>query len=127
MNELQSKELKRLGCNEISRSMKNSEEEEYMWDDVTSVSVNPTASTSSKRDPRFFFDIERPDLENNFQKTQRAHDLGLRLDRESLTSLRSKGSSLTNENGRLGVDGKAARSQIIDLISYFSLALSIGY
>ncbi|GKE54887.1 hypothetical protein Tco_1490043, partial [Tanacetum coccineum] len=56
-------------------SMKNSEEEEYTWDDVTSVSVNPTASTSSKRDPLFFFDFERPDLENNFQKTQRAQVL----------------------------------------------------
>nr|GEV48832.1 hypothetical protein [Tanacetum cinerariifolium] len=43
------------------------------------------------------------DLENNFLKTQRAHDLSLRLDRESLTSLRSKGSSLTIENGRLGI------------------------
>ncbi|PWA55706.1 zinc finger, C2H2, ENTH/VHS [Artemisia annua] len=130
--------LTNKGGSEISRSWKNSEEEEYMWDDVTSVSVNPTSSTSSKRDPRLYFDSERPGLENNFQKTQRMQDLGPRLDRESLTSLRSKGSSLTDENGRLGggrkllnnagglstsfngaptikpsglADGKAARSQ----------------
>lgn len=52
--------LTNKGGSEISRSWKNSEEEEYMWDDVTSVSVNPASSTSSKRDPRLYFDTERP-------------------------------------------------------------------
>ncbi|GJT19639.1 hypothetical protein Tco_0878345 [Tanacetum coccineum] len=119
------KNLTNRGGSEINRSWKNSKDEEYMWDDVTYVLVNPTSSTSSKRDPRLYFDTKRPDL-------------GLRLDRESLTSIRSKGSSLTDENGRLGggrkllnnarglstsfnggstikpfglADGKAARSQ----------------
>ncbi|GJT41400.1 hypothetical protein Tco_0941265 [Tanacetum coccineum] len=74
------KNITNRGGSEINRSWKNSKDEEYMWDDVTSVSVNPTSSTSSKRDPR--------------------------LDRESLTSIRSKGSSFTDENGRLGGGSK---------------------
>ena len=45
-----------FGPDVLSRSWKNSEEEEYMWDDVTSVSVNPTSSTNSKRDPRLSID-----------------------------------------------------------------------
>lgn len=50
------------GSGEVSRSWKNSEEEEYLWDDVSSRTVNPilTSSNSSKRDPRLYFDPDRP-------------------------------------------------------------------
>ncbi|XP_022024434.1 polyadenylation and cleavage factor homolog 4 isoform X2 [Helianthus annuus] len=48
------------GTGEISRNWKNSDEEEYMWDDVSSVATKPTSSNSSKRDPRLYFDPERP-------------------------------------------------------------------
>lgn len=64
------------GGGEISRSWKNSEEEEYMWDDVSSVAVNPTASNSSKRDPRGFFEPERPVSKTTTSlPRQRSHSL----------------------------------------------------
>ncbi|KAI3823445.1 hypothetical protein L1987_04881 [Smallanthus sonchifolius] len=48
------------GSGEISRSWKNSDEEEYMWDDVSSVALKPASSNISKRDPRLCFDSEKP-------------------------------------------------------------------
>ncbi|XP_076924483.1 polyadenylation and cleavage factor homolog 4-like isoform X1 [Bidens hawaiensis] len=48
------------GSGDIDRSWKNSDEEEYLWDDVSSVSLKPASSNSSKRDPRLFFDSEKP-------------------------------------------------------------------
>ncbi|KAI7752812.1 hypothetical protein M8C21_021764 [Ambrosia artemisiifolia] len=45
---------------EISRSWMKSDEEEYMWGDVSSVAVKSTSANSSKRDPRLYFDPERP-------------------------------------------------------------------
>ncbi|KAL8255805.1 hypothetical protein R6Q59_030872 [Mikania micrantha] len=47
------------GGGEIVRSWKNSDEEEYMWDDVSSVSLKPASSNSSKKDPRLYFDPEK--------------------------------------------------------------------
>ncbi|KAJ9554919.1 hypothetical protein OSB04_009533, partial [Centaurea solstitialis] len=105
---------------EVSRSWKNSEEEEYMWDDVSSRSVTPSLSNSSRRDPRLYFEPERPGFENHIQKPQRMHDLGSRFEREPspdlpsteqkdqpafrqrMPLLRPQGMSLTDENGRLG-------------------------
>ncbi|KAI3706669.1 hypothetical protein L6452_24566 [Arctium lappa] len=105
---------------EVSRSWKNSEEEEYMWDDVSSRSVIPSLSNSSRRDPRLYFEPERPGFENHVQKPQRIHALGSRLERESspdlpsteqkdqpafrqrMPSLRPQGMSLTDEDGHLG-------------------------
>ncbi|KAI3522929.1 hypothetical protein L1887_00981 [Cichorium endivia] len=90
------------GGGEVSRSWKNSEEEEYMWDDVSSRSVIPTSSNSLKRDPRLYFDPERPGFENRVQKPQRLHEREPSPDRPLVPSLRAKGSFLTDENGRLG-------------------------
>lgn len=44
---------------EIDRSWKNSEEEEYTWDDVNSRSTSYGVSRKSKRDPRLMDDSER--------------------------------------------------------------------
>ncbi|KAK1434896.1 hypothetical protein QVD17_00650 [Tagetes erecta] len=48
------------GSGEITRNWKNSDEEEYLWDDVSSVALKPASSNSSKRDPRLYFDPEKP-------------------------------------------------------------------
>ncbi|CAH1421885.1 unnamed protein product [Lactuca virosa] len=54
------------GSGEVSRNWKNTEEEEYLWDDASSRRVNLilTLSNSSKRDPRLYFDSERLGFEN---------------------------------------------------------------
>lgn len=44
---------------EIDRSWKNSEEEEYTWDDVNSRSTSYGVNRKSKRDPRLMDDSER--------------------------------------------------------------------
>ncbi|KAI3716661.1 hypothetical protein L1987_67685 [Smallanthus sonchifolius] len=48
------------GSGEISRSWKNSDEEEYMWDDVSSVALKPASSNISKRDPHLYFESKKP-------------------------------------------------------------------
>ncbi|KAL4592071.1 hypothetical protein LXL04_005052 [Taraxacum kok-saghyz] len=104
---------------EVSRSWKNSEEEEYMWDDVSSRTANPIPT---KRDSRLYFEPDRPGFESRVQKPQR-----IVLERGSspdvqIPSLRAKMSISKDENGRLGQfmghvqvpprqHGKIARSQ----------------
>ncbi|XP_023745993.1 polyadenylation and cleavage factor homolog 4 isoform X2 [Lactuca sativa] len=100
------------GSGEVSRSWKNSEEEEYLWDDVSSRTVNPilTSSNSSKRDPRLYFDPDRPGFDNRLQKSQRMHEKESSPDLPSAeqriplpsTSLRAKGSFSTDENSFVG-------------------------
>ncbi|CAH1415650.1 unnamed protein product [Lactuca virosa] len=84
------------GSGEVSRNWKNSEEEDYLWDDASSRRVNPilTSSNSSKIDPRLYFDSERPGFENR----QPSPDLPSTEQRIPSASLRAKGSFLLDEN-----------------------------
>lgn len=63
---------------EVNGSWKNSEVEEYMWDDMNSRAANPGKShSSSKRDPLSQPKLEKMGFENRFQKLQGVQDTNL--------------------------------------------------
>ncbi|KAK1389595.1 polyadenylation and cleavage factor-like [Heracleum sosnowskyi] len=68
---------------EIDRSWKNSEEEEYTWDDVNSRSTSYGVNRKSKRDPRLMDDSERMDTQSAILKPQILHEIGSSVDKEA--------------------------------------------
>ncbi|KAI3746332.1 hypothetical protein L6452_08760 [Arctium lappa] len=69
---------------EANTSWKNSEEEEYMWDDMNSrLAIPGKSGSSSKRDPRAHPVNEKLGFENRLQKQQGIQNIGSRVDREA--------------------------------------------
>lgn len=68
---------------EIDRSWKNSEEEEYTWDDVNSRTASYGVNRKSKRDPRLMDDSERLDTQSAILKPQILHEIGSSVDKEA--------------------------------------------
>nr|GMD39559.1 polyadenylation and cleavage factor homolog 4-like [Ipomoea batatas] len=76
----------------LNKSWKNSEEEEYMWDDITSRA--PHATKSLVKDHWTLDDPERMDLECQLQRSQIMKEIGLSFDSDTSTD------SLSTENKR---------------------------
>ncbi|KAJ9542706.1 hypothetical protein OSB04_029212 [Centaurea solstitialis] len=69
---------------EANTSWKNSEEEEFMWDDMNSrLPIPGKSGSSSKRDPRAHLMNEKLGFENRLQKPQGIQNIGSRVDREA--------------------------------------------
>lgn len=67
----------------MSRSWKNSEEEEYMWDDMNSKLTDHGAPSNSRNDNRAPDDSDKMEFENHFRKPLQINYTGLKVDRES--------------------------------------------
>ncbi|XP_017258098.1 uncharacterized protein LOC108227463 [Daucus carota subsp. sativus] len=64
-------------------SWKNSEEEEYTWDDVNSRPTSYGVNRKSKRDPRLMDESERLDAQSTISKPQTLHGIGSSVDKEA--------------------------------------------
>lgn len=70
------------GSDGMSRSWKNSEEEEYMWDDLSSrLTENGAANNSAKS--HWTPNPEKSEFENHVRKSHNIRDVSTRVDRET--------------------------------------------
>lgn len=86
----------------MDRSWKNSEEEEYTWDDVNSRSTNYGVNRKSKRDPRLMDDSERLDTQSPILKPQVLQEIGSSVDKEA-----SSAALLTEQRNQIAFGTRA--------------------
>ncbi|KAL8094841.1 hypothetical protein AgCh_036378 [Apium graveolens] len=109
---------------EIDRSWKNSEEEEYTWDDVNSRSTSYGVNRKSKRDPRLMDDSERLDTQSTILKPQILHEIGLSVDKEA-----SSAALLSEQRNQIALGTRASTGPRASLgLSYSGFSqTSSGY
>ncbi|GAB4833473.1 hypothetical protein Ancab_031716 [Ancistrocladus abbreviatus] len=90
---------------EMSRNWKNSEEEEYMWDDLNTRVTDHGVVASMRKDHWAPDDIEKSDCESNLPKWQSQSEAGSKNDRETTMD------SLTNEHKEQAPFGSQRSSQ----------------
>ncbi|XP_019055842.1 PREDICTED: T-box transcription factor TBX6-like isoform X2 [Nelumbo nucifera] len=88
----------------ISRNWKNSEEEEYMWDDMNSRLTDHGALDSSRGDGWTPDDAEKQEVEEHLSQTRSEREIGSRIKRETSMdpAIAQKGQDITGHRTSSG-------------------------